>query len=81
MEFLPNMITRANTAKRPIDHNVDEKRSVQLMVTEKNNAQKTKQNTSAGFQPQSQTTSGNINSTANFIETTENISPTEVTGI
>ena len=36
LEILPNMITRAITANRHIDHNTDEIRSVQSMITQKN---------------------------------------------
>ena len=81
MEIPPNRITKAIIAIRPIDHNIDEIRSKQSMVTEKMSAQKLKHNASTGFQPQTQTTSGIINPNINNTETTESSSLTEVTGI
>ena len=77
-ELPPNMITRAITTNRPIDHNVDEMCSNQSMITEKINAQNSNQNTGSFFQSETQPTSVKINPTINNTETTENISPTEV---
>ena len=75
------MITRAITASRPIDYNTDETRSVQSMITDNIIAQKSEQNTSAGSQRQTQTTSVSLNTITNGTETNECISPTEVTRI
>ena len=77
------MITRAITAnwpKRPINHNIVEFCSFQSMTAEKFYTQKAKQKTSARFQPQSQSISVFINPNTNNNGTTENISPTAVTG-
>ena len=38
-EFLHLVITQAMTLKRPIDHNIDDSRSNQSMITEKVSAQ------------------------------------------
>ena len=54
LEFLPKMKTQAITANIPIGHHFDEVRSFQSMITEKAKAHRSKQNTSAGFQPQRQ---------------------------
>ena len=35
LKNFPNMMTRAVTSNRHIDHNIDEKRSIQSVVTEK----------------------------------------------
>ena len=51
------------------------------MITEKISAQKVKQNIRFGFQPQTQTTSVFLNPSLNDTETTENLPPTEITGI
>ena len=77
LEFLNDMITQATTAKRPIDHDIDETRSIQSTITEKMNTQKLNRNNSAGFQPQTQSTPLNLNPNINNTETTESISPTE----
>ena len=81
MEFLPNMTTRAIIAKRAIDFKIDGRRSVQSMIAEKNSAEKSQLNTSAGFQSQAPTTSVNLYPNKNNTETTEEKSPTEVTAI
>ena len=44
------MITRTITAKRPIDHDIDDEQSVQTKITEKTSTQNLQQNTSAGFE-------------------------------
>ena len=75
------MIILAITANRPPDHKINEIRPIQSIITEENNAQRSKQKTTAGFQPQTQTTSFYKNPTINNTETTETSSPTEVTRI
>ena len=55
LELLLNIITGAITANRPIEQNIVEIRSNQSMITEKNDAQRSQQNTSASFKSQAQT--------------------------
>ena len=73
------MITRATTANRPIDHNTDEIRSNQSMVTERTDTQKSQHSISAGFQSQTQRASVLSNPKSNSIETTESIPSTKAT--
>ena len=75
------MITQANSANSPIDHKIGQIRSVQSMVTarKKTMNQRSKQNTTFGFQPQTQRTSGISNPEKNDTETTKGIHLTEVT--
>ena len=80
LEILPNMVTRAITANRLIDHNNDEQRSNQSMTTEKIYCSKTKTKNGAGFHSQTQTTSVILYPNLNNNETTESISPTGATG-
>ena len=74
-EFSPNVITPAILAKASIQI-----RSLQSTLTEKSTGQTSKQNTSFGFQPQTETTSVKINPNINNTETIESIFPTEITG-
>ena len=75
------MITRAITANRPIDHHIIEIRSFPSTFAVKFIAQKSNQNGSTGFQPQTQSTSVILNPKINNTETTESISPTELNRI
>ena len=59
----------------------DEIRSLPSTFTEKTIAQKSNQNTSTDFQPQTQSISITISRNISNTESTESISPTEVTGI
>ena len=75
IEFPPNVITPAITARIST-----QLRSLQSTLTEKNKGQTSNQNTSFGFQPQTETTSVKINPNINNTETIESIFPTEITG-
>ena len=52
-----------------------------IKITENIITQKSNQNTTEGFQPQTQSIFVNINPNIKNIETIESLSPTEVTGI
>ena len=80
LEFVPTLITGAISANGPIDGNYDEMHSIQSMITEKINAQRSPQNTSAGFQSQAHTTSVILNPNKNHTKTTKIIPPTDVSG-
>ena len=56
LEYQPMMTTQAITANRPIDHDIDARRSNQPMITEETIAPKSR-NVTAGLQSQTQTTS------------------------
>ena len=75
------MITRAIIANRLTDNNVNTIRSVPSIITEKFTARNLQKKTSARFQTQTQTTSVILSPGVTNTETTENIFPTEVTGI
>ena len=70
MEFLPNMKTRAITANRPVDQNVDEIPSFPSMISWNGFAQKSSQNNNTGFHPQTQSTTVTWNPNLNNTEAT-----------
>ena len=79
VEIFSNKITQAITANRLIDHSIDQIPSNQSMITEKRSAQKSKQKTTTNFKSQLQKASVIPIPNLKKNETTENISPTEVT--
>ena len=81
LDFLPNMITQAINANRPVVHNFDDIRSITSAITENFIAQNSHQSTSTGFQSRTQSTSVTLNPKMNNTESTKSISPNEVTGI
>ena len=78
LEILLMMITRKILAHRPIDHNKDEIRPNQPIITEKIDAQTSQLSFSTGFQSQTQTTPVNFNPKMNNTETTESLPHFEV---
>ena len=81
MEVLTSLVRQVVTAKRLTDHNTDEIPSIQSTISEKKTAQKSNQNTSAGIQPQTQSTFVNKKPNVYNTEATESISPIEASRI
>ena len=78
LKLQPMMITRAITANRPINHNIDEKRSSQSMITRQFIAQVSKHRYKDDLQFQTQTNSVVSSPNINNTETRESIPHTVV---
>ena len=78
LKFLPIMITRAISARTPIDHIIGKIRLNQTIVTEKTIVKKSKQNKNTCSQSRAQTTSVISNSNTNNTEITESMLPSGV---
>ena len=79
LEFQTKVITREVAANRPTDHEYDEIRPNQSMITEEIVAQKLQQKNSAGEQYQTQTSSVILNPNLSINETTEAMPPSKFT--
>ena len=78
-ECIPNMIKRAISANKPIDHNINEVRSKQSMVPEKTVVKLSKENINTRSQSQIQTIYSVSNPNINKTKITETIPPIDVT--